>query len=196
MPPSTSSSTPSNANMTSPGSGLQFAIPDNTTTCDSITFFWTPTGGLDESSISLVVTNQEVPEHPASTVITQTLSGSLSTNDQHFTWLHVNVPEGWYTVQAQMQNQIILSQSPAFFVQNGTDVSCIPGINTSSMDSSPKSSHHRPSHSRHLPLGEVVGIAVGSAAGFTILAMAFAFPQFWRHALTSPKRKHPYHQLF
>ncbi|KAK7049359.1 hypothetical protein VNI00_005960 [Paramarasmius palmivorus] len=197
--PSTSSTAPapSNTTIVTPGLGLKFAAPVNTTTCDSVTFFWTPTGGL-ESTISLLVTNQGIPEHPPTTnTITETLSESLSSNDQHFTWLHVDVAQGWYVAQARLQNQTVLSQSSAFFVQNGSDVSCLAGINTSSTEGGrPKSSHRHSPQVQHLALGELVGIVVGSAAGVTILAMAFAFPHLWRHALTSPKRKHPYHQLF
>ncbi|KAF9265749.1 hypothetical protein L218DRAFT_956728 [Marasmius fiardii PR-910] len=182
--------------------GLRFANPDNTTECKSTTFFWTGASSgsgtaADESTWSLLATNQGVPGHTSvMTSVVRILSSNVLAGAEHFTWLRVDVAAGWYIVQAQWPNQSIIASSSAFFVNTSADTSC---IRDASQDSATGHPSYKPMGSHaHVSKTELIGIVVGSMAGLTILCMAFAFPQFWRHALVSPKtqRKHPYRKLF
>ncbi|KAK0192071.1 hypothetical protein F5146DRAFT_1038229 [Armillaria mellea] len=67
-------------------------------------------------------------------------TGADPMNDS-FTWDKVNVPQGWYTIWATMEAYPDFSQTPssAYFVSNGSDVSCLLSSGGSSSSSSPSS---------------------------------------------------------
>ncbi|KAL0580434.1 hypothetical protein V5O48_001587 [Marasmius crinis-equi] len=191
--PTPSSNTTSNSSAGPQDPGLSFSRPDNASTCASTTLFWTPTGGLAKELITLAVTNQGVEGATPYTPLSRTVASNVSADAQFFTWLNVDVPPGWYKAQAQYPNATVVSQSSAFFVSMGTNMSCFT--------SGTNASHHYPTHkpAHHgISRAELIGIVVGSVAGVAILLMAFAFPHLWRHSLVSSKaqRRHPYRQLF
>ncbi|KAJ7868592.1 hypothetical protein B0H14DRAFT_2729625 [Mycena olivaceomarginata] len=59
-----------------------------------------------------------------------------------FTWNSVNVTAGWYELTAKLNLPGYIQESVAFYVQNGTDVSCIaaPSSSSSSTPADPTSS--------------------------------------------------------
>ncbi|PPQ74274.1 hypothetical protein CVT26_003898 [Gymnopilus dilepis] len=62
------------------------------------------------------------------------------TQQGDYIWSAVNIPQGWYQINATMPSQGYTSPSRAFFVHSGNDVSCIAVIPTSSSSSTTASS--------------------------------------------------------
>ncbi|KAJ6587872.1 hypothetical protein B0H19DRAFT_1057175 [Mycena capillaripes] len=126
-------------------------IPDMTTCKPTVvTWIYAPVTVDDQLVLTLAITNHDVPQSaPLSGTSTgapathmgascvSSLSGrdeAASHNITHspldpafpsFTWQSVNVTEGWYAILATMNLPGFLSRSTSFFVENGTDTSCL-----------------------------------------------------------------------
>lgn len=186
---STSTSASSSA-LPSPSVSIQFTAPNNTTTCGSTTFFWSSTG-LQGKLMSLIVTNSVVPNHTesANLVINETISDNITVATQEFTWLTVDVPEGWYAVEAFSVG--VSNISSQFFVQNGANNTCLLGSNSNTATSvTPAPSPTTlptPPKSHSLGTGPVIGTILGAITALVLISIAFRFPRWWRHALPTPK---------
>lgn len=193
-PPDSKSGTAASPSQTQTSRSFQWTSPDNTTTCDSTTFLWSATGF--GNNMTLQVSNMNVPNHTMSTPlpVLHNLTTNVTTNLQVFTWLIVDVPEGWYTVEAipNSLNSNFSAVSAPFFVKNGTDTSC---INEQLLDGSTSSALPQPTagmksavpHKANIPV--IVGTLLGALVAFIILSIAFIFPRFWRHALPTASSK-------
>lgn len=195
-----------------PIAGVQF------TTCQPFNITWSYDGPF--TLLSLMVTNNNVQQLPAPTptrpVPQLTNSGTnvaraipggattpfliqnvpLATNvppySASFLWSSVNVPQGWYVVNATIDSYS--AQSFPFFVLNGTDLSCLfsststtsMSVSTTSMQS-PSSSANSSStvtppvtvggsstSSTHF-VGAIVGITIGAVALLSLALGAW----FW-----------------
>ncbi|KAK7449649.1 hypothetical protein VKT23_013123 [Stygiomarasmius scandens] len=180
------SSKPSQTAMTDSSLTIHFAAPSNVSTCDSTTFFWTPVG--PSNTISLSVTNSGASNDPSAEVISTTLTKSVSTDTQLFTWFDVDVTQGWYLVQAQLaaQPKTTLAKSAPFFVENGTDTSCVrPHTQTSP---TPTPTPPPGTGGGHVP-SEIIGVVIAAIAACAILLVAFLFPRWWRRALPSNRKR-------
>jgi hypothetical protein len=233
-PASAHTSTPTPSSTTSggsatpsslPNSTFQWTPPDNTTTCTSTTFLWASHSQLFASlNMSLEVSNINISSHPlpssgpgvGGTIATNVTNASgVVINLQIYTWMKVNVPEGWYTVRAiplvpsnstdddgdhdsdgDDGVQSLLLSAP-FFVKNGSDTSCVVDFSASSSRSSgsqtPSDSEAAQtpaaaaSHRTDIPV--LVGTILGALVAFVVLSIAFIFPQWYRHALPQPAMK-------
>ncbi|KAJ7581377.1 hypothetical protein C8J56DRAFT_263451 [Mycena floridula] len=171
---------------------FQFTAPNNTTTCDSTTFFWS-SGGVKSGTMDLVVFNNISNRPLPFLAINETVAKNVTSSTQEWTWLSVNVPEGWYAVQAlesSLPDGVSLPSAP-FFVQNGSDVSCLVGKSTASEPDPMVPSSPKPKH-RHVHIGSLLGTVIGSLVAFVVIAIAFIYPRWWRRALPSPKIKRRY----
>lgn len=193
----TSTSTTSSATP-SPSMSFTFTPPSNTTTCDSTTFFWS-SSGVRGGTIALYILSNHTA--PPDLFINQTLTSNVSVAAQQFSWLSVVVPQGFYVVTASQpavpQNGVSVT-SPPFFVQNGSDVSCLVGIEASESKTTPASAptispySHHPIAASPLTTGSLIGTIVGAIVAVIVLAVAFRYPRWWRRALPSPKTRRAY----
>ena len=103
----------------------------------------------------------------------------------NFTWTSVNVPQGWYQLNANVQNSVQASSS-SFFVQNGTITSCVPQFvvgapsTAGSSSTSPvpvATSSPSSAPSSHSHAGAIAGGVVGGLAflGAVFAAIFFCF---------------------
>ncbi|KAI9462805.1 hypothetical protein BJY52DRAFT_112064 [Lactarius psammicola] len=99
----------------------------------------------------------------------------------NWTWPAVNVPQGWYQLLATVQGAPQTTSS-TFFVQNGTNVDCIPQFASSSSTTSPVPvpTDASPSpvvgaSSGHSHAGAIAGGVIGGIAFFAAALVAFLF---------------------
>ncbi|KAF9003334.1 hypothetical protein BDQ17DRAFT_1326165 [Cyathus striatus] len=160
--------------------------PASSTSLASNTF---TNGGI----VAAVPTGAVVPDGDG---ITFTLSTSIDPSSESFTWSSVNVSQGWYTLYALIPSYAYIQQSPVFFVQQGSDTSCISGTSTSGPTStgvssissshlSTSSSLAASSSSVAAPVGGAsstsspkVGVIVGVVVGGTALLVAVVLAYF------------------
>lgn len=174
---------------------LQFTDVQNATTCESYTVSWSYDGSGQTDFALFVVENLWGPNNNASVPLysggspplLRMLSVNISPNTTNFTWSSVDLQEGWYMLDARLlgsnSGAKFFPQSAPLYVTNGTDTSCV-GPSTPTTDSD--------SHS-HIGTGDVAAIIIGAVAAAGLLAVAFAFPRFWRRELPSPKKRRPYY---
>jgi hypothetical protein len=201
---STHTSTPAPSSTASnpgplPNSTFQWTPPDNATTCTSTTFLWASHSQLFANlNMSLEVSNTNISSHPLpsstpGTIVTNvTTPSGVVINLQIYTWMRVNVPEGWYTVRAipfvpsnatdddgdhdnDEDNGVqSLLLSPPFFVKNGSDTSCVVDFSSSPSRSSSSSSSQTPSEAEQTsaaasqPMGSIradIPVLVGTILG-------------------------------
>lgn len=165
---------------------LQFTNIGNATTCHNMTFTWSYSGGATVPLTLSVSGGPPTANHAASSVnssntappknLLRTLATNVSSDSHLYTWQSVDVKEGWYLIQAAAQSSGFSAQSASFFVQNGTNVTCLMHA---------PSANSRPMH--RLSRGELVGISLGAIAGVAIVTVAFIFPRLWRRALPPKK---------
>ncbi|KAF9453250.1 hypothetical protein P691DRAFT_81094 [Macrolepiota fuliginosa MF-IS2] len=197
VPAATSTSVAPSPAATSMPSTLHFLDVQNATTCQSYTVSWSYDGPSPGFDIALSV--NENPMGSANNNATtsgssghmpspaRVLSNNISSTTTNFTWESVDLDGGWYTLSARAadpgQSVMFTPQSTSLYVVNGTDVSCVR------MSRPVPSSGSRP----HLSTGDIVAIIIGAIAAAGLLAIAFAFPRFWRRDLPSRKRRRPYY---
>lgn len=197
-----------------PPEAFQLIAPENTTTCSHTTFFWSLSEAIDVP-LTVIVTNERVVQQqesrPANSIdntplISRTVSANVSSSAGNITWNPVDVIEGWYAAIAfqTLNSSGVHDQSPAFFVQNGSDVSCIADVdpsNTSttaviSPSSSPSPTSVSSTSTKHLTTGDLVGTVAGVIVGVLLLVAAFTFPRIWQRALPTARRPGGPYYLF
>ncbi|KAJ7474529.1 hypothetical protein B0H11DRAFT_2236210 [Mycena galericulata] len=131
------------------------------TACEPATISWiySPVAGAS-TELTLIVTNQGVPQPPApSSTVTPSFSiggvkrasfrrddtvtesitnGFINPAEHNYTWPIVNVTDGWYVIQANFPIIDATQNSSSFYVETGSDTSCL-GTSTSATSSSPPS---------------------------------------------------------
>ncbi|TFK49291.1 hypothetical protein OE88DRAFT_1736927 [Heliocybe sulcata] len=164
--PSRSSSTSSPA--ATPTGIVTFHAVENMTACDSGTVTW-DFSGTSGGNLTLVVTNGNVPQSPATPsrtitpeplasliarsnvrrdvpAVSKLLETGIDPSISTWTWSPVNVTEGWYDLEAfllytgQAGSQLFAATSTQFYVSNGTDLSCLGVTPTSSSSAAPSAS--------------------------------------------------------
>jgi hypothetical protein len=124
---------------------------------------------------------------PVDVVVASGLDPSSAT----WTWSAVNVPQGWYEILANVQG-VIQSTSGSFFVQNGTNINCVPqyAVISSPSTNVPLSPSASPSanpvrsggsHTGAIAGGIIGGIACLAAALSVLLFCFFRRRQRSRH---------------
>jgi hypothetical protein len=114
--------------------------------------------------------------------INEPVGSGLDPTTLNYTWQGVNVPQGWYQLLATVQG-VLQNSSSQFFVQNGTNVGCIPQFAVSSSTSRvPVSTSSSPSQSAvvaassgHSHAGAIAGGVIGGIAFFAAALVAFLF---------------------
>ncbi|KAK0482418.1 hypothetical protein IW261DRAFT_1467705 [Armillaria novae-zelandiae] len=107
--------------------------------------------------------------------IVKIITTSADPADDLFTWDKVNVPQGWYTIWASMDAYPDFNQttSSAFFISNGSDVSCLLGSGgSSSSSSSIAMSSSTTSLSPTAIVGAVSSVNKGAIAGGVVGGVA------------------------
>lgn len=114
----------------------------------------------------------------------------------NYTWPGVNVPQGWYQLLATVQG-VLQTPSSSFFVQNGTNVGCVPQFASST--TSPVSGTTRPSASNsavvaassgHSHAGAIAGGVIGGIAFCAAALIAFLFWLSRRRSRGGQHRRH------
>ncbi|KAI0062700.1 hypothetical protein BV25DRAFT_1915839 [Artomyces pyxidatus] len=124
----------------------------------------------------------------------ETLSKSVDSSSGNYTWPSVDVPQGWYQMQAILPNSTTtITISAPFFVTNGTNTSCIRAaddtpssfnITSTSPSSSPTSSTVSISssssavsaiRSSHSHAGGIAGGVFGGIACLSMVLAALAY---------------------
>lgn len=108
--------------------------------------------------------------------VTQTIGTDLDPSLSNWTWSQVDVPQGWYVLQASIAS--LSSQSDSFFVHNGTDTSCVIGSapspsSASATISASSSTSPSPSTSAILVSGSSKNSHAGAIAGGVVGGVAF-----------------------
>ncbi|KAJ7789550.1 hypothetical protein B0H14DRAFT_239301 [Mycena olivaceomarginata] len=137
------------------------------TTCKPgiITWSYSPVTANDVFELTLFITNNDIAQppppsatstgifttNPAARAVSQRDITTQQINDdpvnpivRAFTWNSVNVSAGWYEMTATFALPGFSKESVAFYVENGTDISCLTPTRTSpfsSISSNPASSH-------------------------------------------------------
>ncbi|KAL1664996.1 hypothetical protein GGF50DRAFT_101145 [Schizophyllum commune] len=124
---------------------------------------------------------------PSSGGITSLISTDIRASARTFTWSSVEVPQGWYNLNASIPSRnYVANLSPSFYVRNGADTSCLLGASTtttsgsqgaetssSATGSSATAVAVGASSSNPVDAGTIAGAVIGSIAGVTLLAGAF-----------------------
>lgn len=182
------------SNGSSEAPALRFIDVQNATTCQSYTFSWSSDSLNPSSNIKLFIGGSLGPDSNTTATLSSSdnlpppiriLSTRIPLSATNFTWVSVDLTEGWYTLDAQpsrAHRSVKFTSQPApLYVINGTDTSCV-------RSSQPISSSHP-----RLSTGDIVAVVIGAVAAAGLLAVAFAFPRLWRRDLPSPKRPRPYY---
>ncbi|KAG5652500.1 hypothetical protein H0H81_004813 [Sphagnurus paluster] len=148
------------ARQADPSPLLVFNSPNQPTSCAATLISWNYSGPDEPLSLSITnigvsqdgststrppntFTNRFAPREPLyrRDDITIQIASSLSPSSSSFNWTSVSVPQGFYLLTASLQNvqEPYSTNSSPFFVQQGTDTSCL-NIPSSPSSSSPGSS--------------------------------------------------------
>ncbi|KAK7059753.1 hypothetical protein R3P38DRAFT_2759140 [Favolaschia claudopus] len=205
------------------------SIPEMTT-CSEATITWqySPVTADDPGGLTLSITNENVAQPPApSTTVSGTfkppgsrglgrradiqrpIASSIDPGLRTFTWTSVDAPPGWYEIIATLPFPDFSRQSQAFYVQNGTDTSCINSTPASSSTTSdPTSPPASPTASSSSTISSSGGdgtlpvngaastskvnrgaIAGGVIGGLAVIAAAIAAFFYFRYAAASSTSK-------
>ncbi|KAK7042974.1 hypothetical protein VNI00_008711 [Paramarasmius palmivorus] len=164
-----------------PSSSATGASPSNTFTNDDPPI---PGGGVGGARTRAA---RAEPSDAGFTV--STIASSVNPKSSAFSWPKVNVPQGWYRCIATFtdpnRSPSFSTGSSPFFVQNGTDVSCIissPGSSstsaptgspTTSGDGSENTSAPVGAAQSHVNTGAIAGGVVGGVALLAVVAAVF-----------------------
>ncbi|KAL4259709.1 Mid2 domain-containing protein [Pleurotus pulmonarius] len=222
-PPSTAS-TPSNtttiistvqpssssSSATSTSLPFQWDNPSNTSTCQSTTFTWRVSDSRT-APMTITVTNERVAQqgpglplpntHDTTPLITRTVNKTASPSARRQDWPLVDVPQGWYVAIAFNPNEAVpqISRSPQFFVNNGTDVSCLPmplvfpSLSPSPSSPSPSAADTTPATPSRgsLATPQLIGTICGVVGAIALLVIVFTVPSIWNRFLPKQKPKRP-----
>ncbi|KAJ7484314.1 hypothetical protein FB451DRAFT_1363861 [Mycena latifolia] len=197
----------------------------NMITCTPATITWTYVAPASDIilDLELNITNNGVPQPsaPASTttgtfatnaarivsssspsrrdLVTQDITdGTLNPAERSYTWPSVNVASGWYILTATLSFQSALDSEP-FYVEDGTNTSCLGTVSTSTSASSsvPSTTFDSTSSASPTSSGGVFpvdavsskvnrgAIAGGVIGGLAVLAAAIAAYFYLRYASAS-----------
>ena len=163
-----------------------FDDPANATLCSPFVLSWAYSG---QAVVAMTLTAQPRDVFKSNSTITPSSTSSetrilttsvLSTADS-FTWLSVDVREGWYIAKAfdTAGTLGISAGSDPFYLKQGNDTGCLvtQPISTISISSqAPSSTPSSPKTS--IGAGDIVGITLGIIAGLICLLLAaFTFPR-------------------
>ncbi|KAI8971263.1 hypothetical protein BD414DRAFT_386100, partial [Trametes punicea] len=131
--PTLSSSSP----QSTPTESFSFANVPFMTTCTAATVTWNYAG--PDEYISLFASTSIAP-HPDGDTVNSTalvmnapVALDIFAGLQSYTWSPVNLTSGWYTLQAAGPDFQVQSQQ--FWINNGTDTSCLSAVSSSSISS-------------------------------------------------------------
>ncbi|KAK2465604.1 hypothetical protein APHAL10511_002496 [Amanita phalloides] len=126
-------------------------------TCTQASFTWNYSGPADQQ-LSLTITNSHVAQQPSSNIIpiTTLITSSVDPSLNKYTWSSVNVPPGWYKLDASIPAESLSVDSTVFYVHAGSNTSCLSSSYASSL------AHHTVN----------VGAIVGGTLGLVGLALA------------------------
>ncbi|KAF5330798.1 hypothetical protein D9619_005828 [Psilocybe cf. subviscida] len=189
-PGSPSSGPPPSPSPGSSSSSVVFVInnPANTTVCDSLLLSWSYVG---QSPISLTLAVQEqnspfanntasaLSSAPSSALPPRILSTNISSSAADYQWSPVDVKEGWYNARAYdtANTTGISASSSPFFVAQGLDTSCLLALGPTQSSTPTASGSPGPNDATSIPVGDIVGIALGVTAGILGLITAFVLPR-------------------
>ena len=204
--------------MPSPTNVLTFTPPHNLTTCTQANFTWT-FSGAQSTAISIVVTNERstgFTVQGGGVLVSRTLSTPVQAATCFVVWDAVDIPAGQYSVIAFDTSRAIgiFSQSPAFFVQAGSNTSCLqtasqlsssvpspnsrvtsaPSRNTGVSDSSTNGNLSSP-NSKNLTPGALAGTIAGVFVAVIGILAACILPRMWKRRLlrNAAENRRPYH---
>ncbi|KAJ7192160.1 hypothetical protein GGX14DRAFT_578324 [Mycena pura] len=173
-----------------PPSVFEWKIVSNMVTCHPATVSWLYSPLFGSPLMSISISNDGVAQPVApSTFAVGSLSthnsrsvsrgsvlrrapvnqeispGLISANLPNFTWPQVNVSAGWYELQATFAVVTNVAPSVPFYVENGTDVSCLlpaaPPISTSTSTLTSKPTNRVGASSSSSPRANVIGGVIG-----------------------------------
>ncbi|KAF8520937.1 hypothetical protein BU17DRAFT_88521 [Hysterangium stoloniferum] len=110
-----------------------FDTLNNATTCEPFTITWslenaTPQNLSAVDVMSLYIQNNDVTQN----IVNQTIVINVPLAKTGYTWSAVTVPSGSYVIQGiQTQTNGTSEESPLFFVQAGTNTSCVTSTGAS-----------------------------------------------------------------
>ncbi|KAM5542615.1 hypothetical protein V8D89_003576 [Ganoderma adspersum] len=211
--PTTSSASTSASPSPTTTSPFQFLPPSNATTCSNIMLQWQSTNL--SVPLTLTITNERAtaegtPSGAGTTLVSRTLATNVSAAAGQFAWRTVDVPAGAYVAVAfdTARTAGIFVQSPSFFVQSGSDESCLASASNSSTSSDAPtatsdaaSSSSSPSdgssggagaQEKTLSPGVLGGVVAGVVVGVLLLILAVTFPHYRKEVLVRRRRnRHP-----
>jgi hypothetical protein len=128
--------------------------------------------------------------------INEQIGAQLNATANNYTWPGVNVPQGWYQLLATVQG-VLQTTSSSFFVQNGTNVACVPQFASStkspvSVTTSPSASNSAvvAASSGHSHAGAIAGGVIGGIAFCAAALIAFLFWFSRRRSRGGQHRRH------
>ncbi|KAL5490535.1 hypothetical protein ACEPAI_5368 [Sanghuangporus weigelae] len=206
---SSSASATSPASPAVPSGALQFSPPSNVTMCEPAIFTWE----FDVSTsvlLAIVITNERVVSVQSGSpgqapLVERTIATSVDARTCVVSWPQVDVPEGAYSLLAAdtAHSGILSAQSPSFFVQAGSDSSCLNQTSTVSgsasqpVDTAGSTSNDTadpadsPRSSRSMSIGAIVGTVASILVGVGGLLFVFSLPRLRRHILRSKAPQRP-----
>ncbi|KAH9943564.1 hypothetical protein B0H21DRAFT_492093 [Amylocystis lapponica] len=175
--PATSSAAPS-PSVSAPPALLALNTVPNSSTCQSATIGWTYTGTSDADLSLNVVTGINLHNGPIPEVF---FNHSIATNvdaaSGSYTWASINVPAGWYKVEAILPG--FVTSSPSFFVANGTSMTCLP---------SPSSTASPVSDVAGLTSSQRAGAIAGGVIGGVLIIVAALLALLFLRRRRAPTR--------
>ncbi|KAL5511884.1 hypothetical protein ACEPAH_5102 [Sanghuangporus vaninii] len=206
---SSSTSATSPASSAIPSGALQFSPPANVTICEPAIFTWE----FDASTsvpLAIVVTNERAVSAQSgppgdAPLVERTITTSVDARTCVVSWPQADVPEGAYSLVATdtAHSGILSAQSSSFFVQAGSDSSCLyrsstvsgsasqPADTAGSTSNDTADPPDSPQSSRSMSIGAIVGTIAGILVGVGGLLFVFSLPRLRRHILRSKTPQRP-----
>ena len=138
---------------------LYFDAISDLASCSNASFSWVYNGPSGQQ-LTLVITNNGVPQkpQPSASPVSQIITSAADPSLGSYSWPSVNVPPGWYIVNAALPEQSFSVSSTKFYVHSGSTTSC---FSHSSLVSTARS---------HTNVGAIVGGVIGAVAAFFFAA--------------------------
>ncbi|KAL4078164.1 hypothetical protein V8B97DRAFT_1221705 [Scleroderma yunnanense] len=145
------------------------------TTCASSSITWSYSGG--QAYLVLAVTNVGVSQNfvesndlerrqnTAGITVLQTLA-NVSAQADSWTWTSINLAQGRYQIRGEVDT--VTTLSAPFYILNGSDISCLPGV-SASVPSPSVNPVSNTSSSHGKKTGVIAGVVVGVIAGICLV---------------------------